>query len=319
MKWGEIKMYEQMIDDYINDVTAGMGQGQKEDVARELRSHIMDSADAIASERKVAVDEQIISEVLKRMGPAGEVASLYPTGKKFMAAAGMFKAIKVLAGLVLAFVFAAIVLWLSHVDVTGLTGLPIDTMITVAFALVQAIVILLIIAFAFYLYESRIKDNYEERLKKFETELKDTISPLKVWFSIGGTLVFLALFDLFWDRIVFVTSFSGDPNLVQVFAPEFMPFLAIINILCLIGIVVQYFGLRSGNRIFVNSMEAALSAASAVLIYCIIITSPFNAALGSQIKAAITIFLAFVFVMTAFGTAKKLWSTAMLALKKKAV
>ena len=74
-------MYNKMIDDYLNKVTKDMGHKQRDDVRNELRSHILDSADALAAERNTAVDDAIVREVISRMGPAEKMAAGYPAKK----------------------------------------------------------------------------------------------------------------------------------------------------------------------------------------------------------------------------------------------
>lgn len=74
-------MYDRLIDDYLNKVTRDMGSKQREDVRNELRSHILDSADALAAERNTTVNESIIREVISRMGPAEKMAAGYPVKK----------------------------------------------------------------------------------------------------------------------------------------------------------------------------------------------------------------------------------------------
>ena len=75
-------MNDREIDQYINAVTRDMGRKQREEVKRELRSHIYDSSEALAAERKVPVDSSIIREVIARMGPPGEIAAEYPAPNK---------------------------------------------------------------------------------------------------------------------------------------------------------------------------------------------------------------------------------------------
>ena len=74
-------MNYRLIDDYISEVTKDMGAKQQGEAAKELRAHILDSADALAAERKTAVDDVIIGEVLTKMGPADRVAAMYPKPK----------------------------------------------------------------------------------------------------------------------------------------------------------------------------------------------------------------------------------------------
>ncbi len=71
-------MYNNLINDYIKKVTKNMGSNQRKEVARELKTHILDSADALAAERNIDVDENIIREVIGKMGSAEEVAAMYP-------------------------------------------------------------------------------------------------------------------------------------------------------------------------------------------------------------------------------------------------
>ena len=69
------------IEKYINKVTKNMGSKQREEVALELKAHILDSADALAEEKHVEVDDTIIQETIMRMGPAEDIASMYPKEK----------------------------------------------------------------------------------------------------------------------------------------------------------------------------------------------------------------------------------------------
>ena len=66
------------IDNYIEEVTKNMSSDQQKEVADELKTHILDSADAIASARNVEVDEAIINEAVSRMGPPEKLAKMYP-------------------------------------------------------------------------------------------------------------------------------------------------------------------------------------------------------------------------------------------------
>jgi len=74
-------MHSNLIKNYIKRVTKNMGSKQREEVSRELTAHILDSADALAEERNVPVDENIIQEIISRMGPAEELAAMYPEEK----------------------------------------------------------------------------------------------------------------------------------------------------------------------------------------------------------------------------------------------
>ncbi len=66
------------MNDYINKVTRGMSPNQRKEVGEELKSHILDSADAIAALKNVEVDENIIHEAILMMSPPEKLAKMYP-------------------------------------------------------------------------------------------------------------------------------------------------------------------------------------------------------------------------------------------------
>jgi hypothetical protein len=74
-------MQSDPIEKYINKVTRDMGTKQREEVALELKAHILDSADALAEEKNVEVDDTIIQETIMKMGPAEDIAAMYPKEK----------------------------------------------------------------------------------------------------------------------------------------------------------------------------------------------------------------------------------------------
>ncbi len=74
-------MYNNLIKEYISKVTNDMGSNQRKEVAKELETHILDSAEAIAAQKNVDIDENIIRKVIARMGSPEEVASMYPAEK----------------------------------------------------------------------------------------------------------------------------------------------------------------------------------------------------------------------------------------------
>ncbi|MGO9387144.1 MAG: HAAS signaling domain-containing protein [Methanobacterium sp.] len=76
-------MQYNLINKYIKKVTKDMGSDQRNEVVKELEVHILDSADALAAEKNVKVDDAIIRKVILRMGSAEEVASMYPVEKNF--------------------------------------------------------------------------------------------------------------------------------------------------------------------------------------------------------------------------------------------
>ena len=76
-------MYNNIIKEYINKVTKDMGSNQRKEISKELETHILDSAEALAAQKNVDIDETVIHEVIARMGSPEEVAAMYPPEKTF--------------------------------------------------------------------------------------------------------------------------------------------------------------------------------------------------------------------------------------------
>lgn len=74
-------MYEDPLNKYIKEATQKMGVKQRKEVAKELKSHILDSAEELAAQRNVEVDDTIIKEVIFNMGPVDKAAEMYPVEK----------------------------------------------------------------------------------------------------------------------------------------------------------------------------------------------------------------------------------------------
>jgi Family of unknown function (DUF5518) len=70
--------YDNLINEYTREVTKDMDPKKGDEVAEELKTHILDSAEALATERNVEIDENIISEVISKMGPAKDLSKMYP-------------------------------------------------------------------------------------------------------------------------------------------------------------------------------------------------------------------------------------------------
>lgn len=306
-------MNEKMIDDYISEVTKDMGAKQRDEVGLELRTHIMDSADALAAERKTTVDETIVSQVIAKMGPARKVAALYPTPQTFLGIKdlkGMWDTIKVLGGIVLAFLLVAGVLWVVAPDVLNNEMVQIIKGIIGALAL--AIVVIAIIFAAMYFYESRLKVPYEARLQRLEKSLNDAGSPLKIGITVIGTILGLALLNIFWAKVPFLASFGDNPQFIPLLSPDFGSFVLFINLMGIVTIAVQLLYLVIRQKWIPSLLEAALAVVSALLIVWILAAFPFNPELSGGIQSGIKIVMAFVIVMTLFDAAKKLWQTAQL-------
>jgi DUF4097 and DUF4098 domain-containing protein YvlB len=104
-------MFDKLIDNYTDRVTKNMGRKQRDDIKKELKSHILDSAEALAAKQDKPVDEETVREVIAKMGPPEEFALTYPAGKKHFMSDRI-----VLAGIAILVVIFVVVgmLWLAN-------------------------------------------------------------------------------------------------------------------------------------------------------------------------------------------------------------
>lgn len=316
-------MYEKLIDDYINEVTKDMGARQREDVGKELKAHIMDSADAIAAERKTAVDDVIVREVLSRMGPAEKVAAMYPV-KKTILEHGMGKALVSLAGIAVAFLMIAAILVLVAPDALKVS-VPgsnppqeaLQVILSIVFALALAIVVLAAIFLAMFIYESRLKTPYEARLKALERSLNDAASPIKAIATIIANVIWVTLLNLFWAQVPFIQSFGNNPVLVPLLSDKFGPFVLIMSAIGIANIIVAALYLIIAQKWVPSLLEALLSLCSALLFIWLLYAFPFNPALSQGVVVMIKVLMAVVVVGCLIGAARQVWQTIRLALYEK--
>lgn len=308
-------MYERLIDDYINEVTRDMGARQRDEVARELRTHILDSADALAAERKTNVDETVIRDVIGKMGPARQVAAMYPTPKTFLEMKemkGMWDAVKALIGIAVMFVLVGIILTVLAPGTLEISA--VGVVFQVVFALGIAATVIAIILFCMYMYETRFKSTYEVRLKRLEKSLSDAESPLKVCMAIFGTIVWLTVLNLFWTKLPFVASFTDNATVVPVLSPDFGNFVLWFNVLGVLGIFVQLLFLVVKQKWIPALLEVLVGVGTALLFAWIMAAMPFNPALSADVLTGLKIFLAIIIALTLFDAGKKLWNTGRLFL-----
>lgn len=308
-------MYEKQVDDYINEVTKDMSARQRDEVARELRTHILDSADALAAERKTTVDETIIRDVIGKMGPARQVAAMYPTPKTFLEMKemkGMWDAVKALMGIAIMFALVGIILTLLAPGTLEISAVGVA--FQVVFALGIAATVIAIILFCMYMYETRFKSTYEARLKRLEKSLSDAESPLKVCMAIFGTIVWLTILNLFWTKLPFVSNFAENATVVPVLSQDFAHFVLWFNVLGVLGIFVQLLFLVMKQKWIPALLEVLVGIGTALLFAGIMAAMPFNPALSTDVLTGLKIFLAIVIALMLFDAGKKLWNTGRLFL-----
>jgi len=309
-----------LIKEYVDAATEGMSGQQKNDVARELRTHILDSADALAAERKVPVSEQIVKEVLAKMGPAKKIAAMYPA-KKAILEHGMGKALLSLAGIAAAFLAVGAILWLVSPDTLKMT-LPgsgsaqdvLQIILSVVFALAVAIVAIAGIFLCMYLYNTTLKTPYEARLKAFERSLNDKTSLINVTAKVVANIIWLAVLNIFWTKAPFIQSFGNNPALVPLLSDKFAPFVLYFNAIAIINILVALSYLLIRQKWIPSLLETIVNLAVSLLFIWLLIVFPFNAALSMGPTTLIKFVLAVVIFGCLISTAKQLWDTIKFAL-----
>jgi magnesium-transporting ATPase (P-type) len=318
-------MYDHIIDDYIEQVTEDMGTKQRRDVARELRTHILDSADALAAERKVQVDDFIVREVIDKMGPAEKIASMYPTGKTIMSHEHI-KTLLSLTGVALAFLMVVVVLEVAAPGVIN-SALPgsdssqsvLQIILSVVFALAIAIVVLAALFFGMYVYESMLGTTYEARLRAFERSMHNISSTLSAAVKIIVTLIWLILVNVFWSRVPFIQNFGDRANtvLVPLLSDKFGPFLLYINVLGIASIALALLFAFMAQKWLPTLIEAGISLCTALLFMWILAAFPFNSSLSAGVAIMIKVLLAVVVVGCLFAAAKQVWKALKLAMYEK--
>jgi hypothetical protein len=301
-------MIDDIIDAYIGEVTREMGASQGVEVSKELRAHILDSAEALAAERNVTVSEEIVREVIGRMGPAEKIAAMYPSRETFLKKSRMWKAIKALAGVAAAFLAIGVLLSLVA---PGQVDVPVHTILMVVSALALAIVVISAIFMAIYIYESRLKATYEERLKRLNKSLSDMASPLKVALAILSIAAWLAIINLFWQRIPFLMGLQ-EGRMISLFTPEFGVFLPYINLLGACTIVAELLFVLIRQKWVPAVIESALDVGNSLLVAWIYLSFPFSPEFTPLIAAMIKVVLLLIALGFLIGAAKKLWKAAQL-------
>lgn len=306
-------MFDNIIDEYLDRVTMYMDAGKSSEIRKELRSHILDSAEAIAAERKTEVNEGIIKEVIAKMGPAEKIAGLYPGKEMFLKKGGMFKALGALAGIAIAFLVVGIAFWALTPDIQGLPkGEIVSVILSIVGALTIAIVVIGIIFALMYAYDTQVKRTYGDRLKSFEKSLNEAVSPLRIGILTVMNLIFVVLLVLFWDRIPMLT-FHGS-EMIPLFSAKFGAFVPFFVFMALATVVVSLLYFVIPMKWIPSLGETILAAANVILLYIMLQVFPFNDALPGIVITGLYIVLILAILGCVIDTAKKLWQTVRFAM-----
>lgn len=310
-------MYEKIIGEYTDAVTENMGPVQRKEVARELRSHILDSADSIAAGRKMAVSEAIVREAIAKMEPAERMAARYPVKVSFHKAWELVNLLKVLAGIAVVILVAGVILWIEAPGT--LAVVPASVFLNVAFTLATALVLIGIIFLAMLVLETRIGPTYGEQLKQLKKEFHEEGSLLRRGLKIFGLAAGLAVLNLFWTLVPFPVNASSHAPVVPLFTQDFDIFVRIVSLMGLTAIGIQLLYLAAPEKWVPSLLEAMLDAGTAIVFAGMIVVMPFNPALSANMLTGISLLLAFAIAVSLLVAAKGFWRTVLLFLRRKPV
>ena len=299
-------MYERLIDEYVGKVTKDMGTEQRDEVGRELKSHIYDSAEAMAAKRGTTINEAIVREVLSKMMPPEKLAAMYPSKETFLKKSGVWKVVQIIMSIAIAFLLVAVLIYTVAPESAEDT---ICVIVYVVAALTLAIVVLVMIFFGIYLYESRLQITYEARLRRLGKSLDYPASPLKVCITIVLSILGIAAVVLLWPFIPFLADFSTG-RMVPLFSPAFGTFVPYYVLWSVAMIAVQVLYLVLPQKWVPSLMETGLSLITALLTFWVLLAFPFNPELAMMIQTGIKVFLVFAIIGALIDAAKKLWQTA---------
>lgn len=303
-------MYDALINEYLAKVTSGMAPTQKREVEKELRAHILDSADALAAERMKPIDEEIVREVIDKMVPPSKLANLYPAPGAQLQLKHLHQVFSGLVIFATMFLLVTGILWLVSPDTLG--TIPATIILSIIGTFLLLFVVLTIIFTIMYIQESTTKRPYEIRRKRREMSLTYRGTPRKVFVAIFGTIVWLAILNLLWPVIPFLSNIGANMRLIPLFSNDFAGFLFWFNLLGILTIVVQLMFLVLRKNWLPSILQVALTLCNAMLTLWVLSKFPFNPELSVGIQSGVKVLLALLIMLMLIDAAAKLWRTARL-------
>ncbi|CAJ35584.1 hypothetical protein [Methanocella arvoryzae] len=226
-----------------------------------------------------------------------------------MEKSAIVKVIVSLGGLALAFALTAVVFQYVVPDAAGLPKDSIvSTIITVVGAMALAIVVISIILSILYIYDSRLKKPYEDRLKGVKREMENSSSFWRIALLTIVTLAWMAVLYFFWRDIpIMVEMHSG--TLQPLFTENFAVFVPIFMALGAGMIIANLLYLLPLGKWIPSLCEVAMSIVSLVLFYWILQVFPFNPDLPEMGKLGLALLLVLAIVGSLIDIVGKLWKT----------
>lgn len=305
-------MYDALIDEYLAKVTRDMSPRQKREVENELRTHILDSAEALAAERKTAIDEAIVREVIGNMAPASKLGDLYPTPGALLQLKRVRQLVKGLSVFGAMFLLLAGILWLVAPDALG--TLPATIILSVLGAFVVLFLILTLAFTTAYFYETMSGAPRKAMQKNLKKGLAREHTPVKVFAVVFFTLAWLAIICLFWQAIPFPSRLGSGVEIIPLLSADFARFVPWFFLLGVLTIVEQLLYLFVRQDWVPSLVAAVLAAGNALLNLWLLSAFPFNPGLSSGIQSGIKVLLAVVIMLALISTAVRLWKTTRLFL-----
>ena len=226
-----------------------------------------------------------------------------------MEKSAIVKVIVSLGGLALAFALTAVVFQYVVPDAAGLPKASIvSTIFTVVGAMALAIVVISIILSILYIYDSRLKKPYEDRLKGVKRAMEESSSVWRIALLTIVTLAWMAALYFFWRDIpILVNMHSGA--LQPLFTEKFAVFVPIFMALGAGTIIANLLYLVPAGKWIPSLCEVAMSIVSLGLFYWILQVFPFNPDLPELGKLGLILLLVLAIVGTLIDIVSKLWKT----------
>jgi hypothetical protein len=248
----------ELIDAYVKEVGRHLPEKMRADLEQEIRSMIEDTLEDESREQGRPVDEVMVVDVLKRLGPPRKMAASYQP-PRYLIGPQIFPAYLYILRLVLTYV---IVIGVIYIAVSlGLTvGQPTQVGAAITSSVGQGIqwfinaviwsagIVTLIFAIFQWVAPTFKADEelFDPRKLKTEPDL-ERIKPAGLIVEIGLTLFALILFIFFPQWLGIGTLNAGHWVVVPILTPAYLAFVPWLSVLWVMNIGLRIFLLRQGR------------------------------------------------------------------------
>jgi hypothetical protein len=228
-----------LIDYYVSEVGRRLPEKMREDIEREIRSMIEDTLEDESHKQGRPVDEEMVVDVLKRLGPPEKMASSYLPPRYLIGPElypAFIKTLKIVLSIiaVLVLVGAGMALGVSARlpgDVAKLASLVVQQSVDAIFRAAGVIVLIFaIIQWANPRIKKSVEKSWDPRKLRAEPD-PETVKPAGMIVGVVFSLFFLVLLNVFPQGVAFTTNFNGQWYFVPVLTPAFLQYLPWISLL----------------------------------------------------------------------------------------